>query len=119
MAVTFEELVGHIGLQQVERANPRSAAPQELVDAKRRRRMEEIDKMPADLRELVHAYGLTVVRALMDCGVKKPNQIRHVVETILDEFSPTRSTRSFQGPRAHTLKAIEMTVKNPVGEGSE
>lgn len=70
-----------------------------MVQAKRAARMQSIDSMPADLRALVHEYGLNVVRTLMDLGVRKPSQIRHVVETILDEFSPTRGAYSKQGIR--------------------
>jgi hypothetical protein len=72
---------------------------QEFVDRKRAARMRRVDAMPAELRELVHEYGLPVVRACLDLGVRKPNQIRHLVETILDEFLPTRGSYSKQGLR--------------------
>lgn len=64
-------------------------------------RMERIDAMPADLRELVHKCGLRVVDTCMALGVKKPRHITHLVEAVLDEFSPTRGTHSSQGARAH------------------
>lgn len=70
------------------------------VDQRRRRRMSEIDNLPADLRELVHDYGWTVVKACLELKVQKPKQIRHLVETVLNEFSPTRGSYSSQGPRA-------------------
>lgn len=70
-----------------------------MVAEKRGARMHEIDKLPRDIRELVHDYGYTTVRALMDVGIRKSNHIRHVVETILNEFSPTRGTYSNQGIR--------------------
>ena len=35
----------------------------------------------------------------MDVGVEKPKHIRHVVETVLNEFSPTRGSFSAQGIR--------------------
>lgn len=72
---------------------------QERVQARRIARMEMIDKYPEEIRKLVHEYGWTVVHALIDCGVEKPNQIQHIVETILDEFSPTRGSFSAQGIR--------------------
>jgi len=56
--------------------------------------------MPKELRELVHEYGLTVVLACLDLKVEKPNHIRHLVETVLDEFSPTRGSHSQQGRRS-------------------
>jgi len=72
---------------------------QDFVDGKRRNRMATVDVMPSGIRDCVHEYGLNVVTALLQCGVKKPNQIRHVVETVLNEFSPTRGATSTQGAR--------------------
>lgn len=71
------------------------------VKAAQRRsaRMSKIDAMPPGLRELVNDYGLMTVQTLLDVGVTKPKQIRHVVEVILDEFSPTRGSKSAQGIR--------------------
>lgn len=78
------------------------ATPEQIerYTAARKRRMETIDDLPPEIRELVHDYGYTVVRALLDVGVKKPRQIKHVVETVLNEFSPTRGSYAKQGPRA-------------------
>lgn len=67
----------------------------------RRRRMERIDAMPADLRALVHVYGLAVVETCTALGVTKARHIKHIVETVLDEFSPTRGSYSQQGRRVH------------------
>lgn len=69
------------------------------VQSKRIARMEQIDAMPKEMRELVNAYGLTVVKTCMDLGVTKPKHIKHLVERILDEFSPTRGSYSKQGVR--------------------
>jgi hypothetical protein len=66
---------------------------------KRAQRFEAIDALPKDIRELVHAYGYTVVKTAMDLGIKKPKQIKHMVETVLNEFSPTRASFSVQGTR--------------------
>lgn len=62
--------------------------------------MAAIDQMQPEIRELVYDYGLTVVRAIMDQGVIKPKKIRHIVETVLNEFSPTWGSYSSQGTRA-------------------
>lgn len=69
--------------------------------AERRRaaRMNQIDALPADVRELVHEYGFTVVKSFMDIGVVKAKHIHHLVETVLNEFSPTRGSFSAQGIR--------------------
>lgn len=74
-----------------------------MVDIKRKKRMEKFDKLDPAIRELVHSYGLNVVNAIMDVGVTKPKHIRYVVETVLDEFSPTRGTTSRQGIRTEVV----------------
>lgn len=70
---------------------------QQWLDAKRSARMDSVGQLPAQLRELVHVYGLYVVTTFLQCGVTKPKHIRHLVETVLDEFSPTRGSYSSQG----------------------
>lgn len=72
---------------------------QAFVDKKRLSRMKIIDDMPKELRTCVHDYGLNIVKAFVDCGVKKEKHLRHLVETVLDEFSPTRGSFSSQGVR--------------------
>lgn len=77
-----------------------SLSPEEFearVALRRRERMDRIDAMPAELRQLVHAYGLHVVDTCMALGVTRPRHIKHIVEAVLDEFSPTRGTASSQG----------------------
>lgn len=70
---------------------------QEWIDHKRRARMETVDRLPPDVRALVHEYGLNVVNACLQSGVVKAKHIRHIVETVLDDFSPTRGSFSAQG----------------------
>ena len=70
-----------------------------MVDTKRASRMARVDAMPPEMRALVNEYGLNVVIALNDAGVTKPKHIRHIVETVLDEFSPTRGSFAKQGIR--------------------
>lgn len=72
---------------------------QAFVDRKRQARMAKVDAMPEGLRLLVNDYGLSVVQSFLDLGITKPRQIRHVVENILNEFSPTRGSFSIQGLR--------------------
>ena len=73
---------------------------QEGVDRRRSNRMAGIDALPQEVRGLVHEYGLKVVRAHLDLGITKARHIRHLVETTLDEFTPTRGSSSSQGVRA-------------------
>jgi hypothetical protein len=77
---------------------------QEIVDVKRERRMAKVDAFDPATRSLVHEYGLTVVTALREVGVTKPSQIKHIVETVLNEFSPTRGSYSKQGRRTEIEK---------------
>lgn len=72
---------------------------EEMKDRKRKARMSRVDDMPPASRELVHEYGLNVVNGFMENGVVKPNKIRHLIELVLDEFSPTRGSHSIQGVR--------------------
>lgn len=70
-----------------------------MIDRKRADRMRRIDNLSPELRALIHAYGFAVVDNCMQLGIAKPKQIKHLVELILDEFSPTRGSYSKQGPR--------------------
>jgi hypothetical protein len=71
-----------------------------IVGGRRRARMDQIDQMPQDLRQCVHDYGYTVVKSFVDLGISKPKHLRHLVETVLNELSPTRGAYSSQGKRA-------------------
>ena len=77
------------------------------VQSKREKRMQRIDDLPRELRDLVNSYGFSVVDAFLAVGVSKPNQIKHLVETVLDNFSPTRGSFSAQGRRSELAK-VEM-----------
>lgn len=70
---------------------------QAWIDEKRRKRMGLVDSLTAEQRALVHEFGLSVVKAFVDLGVTQPRHIKHLVNTVLDEFSPTRATYSNQG----------------------
>jgi hypothetical protein len=79
----------------------RPSDSEHLANVTRRRveRMAAIDALTPGQRECVHEYGFNVVRAFMDIGIEKPKHIRHLVETVLNEFSPTRGCFSNQGVR--------------------
>lgn len=72
---------------------------QAMVDRKRAARMTRVDSMSPELKALVNEYGLNVVNQFLAVGLSKPKQIRHLVECVLDEFSPTRGSYSKQGRR--------------------
>lgn len=73
---------------------------QRQVEKRRAARMALIDRMSPEMRELVNEYGFTVVDNLQRLGLTQARHIRHAVETVLNEFSPTRGSRSCQGRRA-------------------
>lgn len=45
-------------------------------------RMDRIDAMPKEIRELIHEYGLTMVQAFIDQKITKPNVIRHLIQQV-------------------------------------
>jgi hypothetical protein len=45
-------------------------------------RMSYIDGLPKDVRELVHEYGFTVVKAFLDQKITKASAIRHLIDTV-------------------------------------
>lgn len=59
--------------------------PSEEYLVRARKRMARIDAMSAQMRELVHEYGLTIVDAFVQCGVKNPRHIRHLIQTVTDQ----------------------------------
>lgn len=87
------------------------------VQGKRIKRMNHVDNMPAELRALVHEYGLSIVQQFINCGVTKAGHIRHLVESTLDEFSPTRGATSSQGPTSRVAR--QMTADHQKRGGYE
>ena len=73
------------------------------VDRKRRERMAKVDQLEPEMRELVHQYGFNIVDNFMRLGITRPKHVRHLVEMVLDEFSPTRGAYSKQGKRTEVV----------------
>lgn len=67
------------------------------LQERRAKRMARVDAMSSEMRACVHDYGLRVVDSFMDCGVKKPKHLRHLVKMVLDELSPLGVSGSLQG----------------------
>lgn len=73
------------------------------------RRMAMIDKWPKEMRELAHELGHTIVEQFMACGVRKPNQIRHLVALCRHEttdgrpadFGNTRHRKAYNAVTHH------------------
>lgn len=89
-----------------------------VLARKRRQRFDQIDSLPPDLRELVHHYGWNIVRAFLDTGISKPANIRHLVETVLDDFSPTRGSRSTQGKDPQVARSMTEKYEDKLMERS-
>ncbi len=80
--------------------NEASVLSRTSVQDKRIARMNRVDEFDPVTRSLIHEYGLNTITQFVNAGVTKPNVIRHLVETVLDEFSPTRGSYSAQGIRS-------------------
>lgn len=81
---------------------------QQMVDRKRSNRMQRYDNLPKEVRELCQEYGFAVVDAFLSLGVSNPKHIRHLVELVLDEFSPTRGSKSQQGIRTEVVDHLKV-----------
>lgn len=69
------------------------------IDRKRAARMSAFDSQTPAVRNLANEYGWTTVDSFLRLGVTNPRHIRHLVETVLNEFSPTRGSHASQGIR--------------------
>lgn len=64
---------------------PRMAGATQAFHERAVKRMNRIDEMPKEMRECVHEFGLTIVDAMLACGVKEARHIRHLVNTVREE----------------------------------
>lgn len=74
--------------------------PEALLDryqVKRVNRMNEIDNLPADIRELVHDFNWTMIKAFLDCGVRDARKIRHLIARVIE------GAASYDGGNANPL----------------
>lgn len=67
-------------------------------------RMAKIDDASPEMRAVFNDYGSGLVFQFINLGITNPRHIRHLVETTLDEFSPTRGSYSKQGIRTEVDK---------------
>jgi len=99
---------------------PRSG--ETMDDAAHRRRcvrMDKIDALEPTLRSLVHDYGFHLVNSFCQKNILEPRIIRHLIETTLDELSPTRGSSSVQGvteKRYVTPKGCTIVPNEPTDE---
>ena len=79
---------------------------QARVQQKRQIRMKIYDDQCPEVRALINEYGFSLVHAFAQCGVVKSNHVRHLIERVLDEMSPTRGGGSIQGPASHVARRM-------------
>jgi hypothetical protein len=61
--------------------------PEALLDrfqVKRINRMNEIDRLPPDIRALVHEFNWTMIKSFLDAGVRDARRIRHLIRNVMD-----------------------------------
>lgn len=56
-----------------------------------RERMARVDKFPPDVRELIYEFGLEVIQEFWNHNVRKPNAIRHLIETVQGKYADGRN----------------------------
>ncbi len=44
-------------------------------------RMARFDQLPPATRDLINEHGLTIIQACLDCGVRNPRRIAHLINT--------------------------------------
>lgn len=55
-----------------------------LWQEKCRVRMDTIDRLSPEIRALVHEFDWTIVHQFLNCGVRDPRHIRHLIVTVLE-----------------------------------
>ena len=56
-----------------------------------RERMARVDQFPPDIRALVHEFGLEVVQEFWNHNVRRPNAMRHLIETVQGKYADGRN----------------------------
>ena len=96
--------MGHYDKQREARDDEAKKDFQAFIDRKRAARMAKVDALPQDVREVVHDWGLSIVDAFWDIGVRKGKQMRHIIETVLNETrAPQGGTFSSQGIKTRRI----------------
>lgn len=56
-----------------------------------RERMARVDQFPPDVRALVHEFGLEVVQEFWNHNIRRPNAMRHLIETVQGKYADGRN----------------------------
>jgi hypothetical protein len=73
----------------------RKLSPEDKVKAG----MDVIDALPKEVRELVHEFGYTMIRAFLDLNVTKASAIRHLILQVKRGSLDTGNGKSAQSGR--------------------
>lgn len=66
----------------------------DTIGAKRTKALDDTDQLPAELRSLVHEYGLAIVRVCLKHGITRPNVIHELVREIWTGARQTSQPRA-------------------------
>jgi len=84
-------------------------------DVKRRKRMDEIDQLPRELRELVHEFNWSIVKAFLDSGVRDARKIRHLIRTVANGaagYGSGRQLSSGASMKISTHASMELSLRD-------
>lgn len=76
------------------------------------KRMARVDAMGPELRKVVYEYGLELVQEFLNCGVKIPSRIAHLIDTVRHEDFPNGQ------PRFKINKAPQ-AKQNPISQDDD
>jgi hypothetical protein len=70
-----------------------------------------VDRLPKDLRALVHDYGYSVVVQFYDAGIQKPGQIRHLIAVArLGAREPGNQRPAKISPGVRAINALDIAL---------
>lgn len=77
---------------------------------------ETVDTMTPSLRACVHEFGLPIVQALMDNGIKSPQRIRHLVLEIWNGARQHGQRTGFRSPASPVMAKLDwLLIQNQAG----
>lgn len=72
---------------------------------KRVNRMNEIDGLSPDLRELIHEFNWRMVKAFLDAGVTDARQIKHLIRCVVE------GAASYSGSNMNPIGSLRLSTE--------
>jgi hypothetical protein len=72
---------------------------------KRINRMSEIDRLPADIRALVHEFNWTMIKPFLEAGVRDARRIRHLIRCVV------QGAASYNGSSLNPVKSMRLSTE--------